>query len=185
MAARGHRAAQAQKGPQDHLARDAQGAVGGAVGEVFRTSVASFGLLLAAAWTRATSLVVPEKTANNESQLDLDQLIERVLNSNRFLSAVNEIANKKVEGESVKFQEQLVTSLADQQLSMEEQSKVSADYQSRLEGIKLDVAEEIRKMTEQYMKINTESEKQSKAKADAQDLAIKGLKRSASGWLSD
>ena len=152
--------------------------VGGAVGEVFGTSVASFGLLLAAAWTRATSLVVPEKTANNnnESQLDLEQLIERVVSSNRFLSAVNEIANKKVEGESFKFQEQLATSLANQQLSMEEQSTVSADYQSRLEGIKVDVAEEIRKMTEQYMKINTESEKQSKAKTDAQDLAIKGLK---------
>jgi len=118
-------------------------------------------MLLAAAWTRATGLVVPEKSSSSENQLDLDMLIEKVLNSNRFLSAVNEIANKKVDGEASRFQDQLATSLASQQLSQEEQSKVTADYQSRLESIKLDVAEEIKKMTEQYMKINMESVEQS------------------------
>jgi len=99
-----------------------------------------------------------------------------VLNSNRFLSAVNEIANKKVEGEASRFQEQLATSIASQKLSQEEQSKVTTDYQSRLDGIKLDVAQEIKTMTEQYMKMNMESVEQSNAKAAAQDLAINGLK---------
>ena len=76
----------------------------GAVGDGMGATASSIGLLLAAAWTRATGLVVPEKSASSENQLDMDQLIEKVLNSNRFLSAVNEIANKKVEGEASRFQ---------------------------------------------------------------------------------
>ena len=129
--------------------------------------------------------MIPEKSSSSENQLDLDQLIEKVLNSNRFLSAVNDIANKKVEGEASRFQEQLAANLATQQLSQEEQSKVTADYQSRLENIKVDVAEEIKKMTEQYVKINMESVEQSKAKADAQDFAINGLKEKYLQMLAD
>jgi len=158
------------------IASDGLTAAGGAAGASIGATISSIGMLLAAAWTRATGLVVPEKSSSSENQLDLDQLIEKVLSSNRFLSAVNEIANKKVEGEASRFQDHLATSLASQQLSQEEQSKVTADYQSRLESIKVDVAEEIKKMTEQYMKINMESVEQSNAKADAQDLAINGLK---------
>jgi len=128
---------------------------------------------------------VDKPTASTMQELDIEKLIDRVLKSERFLSTVSEIANTKVDNEATKFQDQLALVLEKGSLTSEDQQKVSLEYQSKIDSIKLEVSNEIRKMTEEYMKMSLDTAEQAKVKAEAQDAVIQGLKMKYQQMLTE
>jgi len=103
-------------------------------------------------------------------------LIERVLGSDRFLSTVSDVANTKVERETVVFKDRMSQVLNDEKQSHADQDLVSLEYKSKIEDIKLEVSEEIKRITEEYMKKNLETVEQTKIRSQAQDEMITNLK---------
>ena len=149
-------------------------------------AVTSMGLLLSTAWATATGMVVnPSQGAMKMPELDMDQLVERVLNSERFLSTVNQIANTRVNTEAVRLQEQIDKALTGNGLSAVEQEKVAEDYRLKIGTIKAEVTEDIKLMTEQFMKTNLETADQSRARSEAQDAIILSLKEKYHKMLQD
>jgi len=141
------------------------------------------GYLLASAWERSNNYFRPkQQAASQETTINYEILIERVLNSDKFLDAVSQIANSKVDTESVKFQEQLTTMMNAGKVAQEKESFIVEQYKSRIDGIKVEVSNEIKKMTEEFVKSNLIT---AEAKASEQDTMILNLKEKYQQMLLD
>eukprot|EP00090_Calanus_glacialis_P000312 TRINITY_DN10191_c0_g1_i2.p1 TRINITY_DN10191_c0_g1~~TRINITY_DN10191_c0_g1_i2.p1 ORF type:complete len:1836 (-),score=350.45 TRINITY_DN10191_c0_g1_i2:184-5085(-) len=132
------------------------------------------GYLVTSAWERTNNYLRPkQQTSTQEATINYELLIEKVLNSDKFLNAVSQIANTKVDTESVKFKEQLTIMMNAEKVAHEKESVIIEQYKSRIDGIKVEVSNEIKKMTEDFVKANI---KTAEAKASEQDQNIMALK---------
>jgi len=141
------------------------------------------GYLLASAWERTNNYFRPiQQTSTQEATINYELLIEKVLNSDKFLNAVSQIANSKVDTESVKFKEQLATMMNAEKVAHDKQSMIVEQYKSTIDGIKVEVSNEIKKMTEEFVKHNLQT---AEAKATEQDQIIMSLKEKYQQMLLD
>ena len=132
------------------------------------------GYLVTSAWEKTNSYFRPkQQTSAQEAAINYELLIEKVLNSDKFLRAVSEIANTKVDTESERFKEQLSILMNEDKIAREKESVIIEQYKSRIDGIKVEVSNEIKKLTEDFIKENL---KDSESKATIQDQNILILK---------
>jgi len=132
------------------------------------------GYLVTSAWERTSNYLRPkQQTSAPETTINYELLIEKVLKSENFLNAVSQIANTKVDTESAKFKEQLTLLMNEEKINREKESVIVEQYKSRIDGIKVEVSNEIKKLTEDFIMANL---KDTEAKATAQDQNILILK---------
>merc|ERR1719357_1549749 len=132
------------------------------------------GFLASAAWERTNNFLWTRKEVPvQEASINYELLIEKVLNSDKFLQAVSKIANDKVGMESLKFQEELTTKITEEKLVQDKEFAILDEYKSRIEGIKVEVSGEIKKMTEDFIRANLES---TEAKSRDHEQSITSLK---------
>eukprot|EP00092_Neocalanus_flemingeri_P000023 GFUD01000023.1.p1 GENE.GFUD01000023.1~~GFUD01000023.1.p1 ORF type:complete len:2308 (+),score=442.37 GFUD01000023.1:211-7134(+) len=132
------------------------------------------GYMVTSAWERTSNYFRPkQQSPSQEATINYELLIEKVLNSDKFLNAVSKIANTKVDTESAKFKEQLTTMMNAEKLAQEKESIIVEQYKSRIDGIKVEVSDEIKKMTEDFVISNI---KTAEAQATEQEKIITSLK---------
>ena len=106
-------------------------------------------LLLSQAWTRTSTQTQPSPSLN------YDLLLEKILSSPRFHSAVSSVANSKVEAETEKFRTEISELIQSLEAGREEGGGVtSEEIQSKIESIKAEVTEKIKLMTEEFLRSN-------------------------------
>ena len=123
-------------------------------GQAAASLVTTLGTLLAMAWSKTSSLVLPRPgSAPPVESIDYDKIVANIMSNEKFLASVSSIAVSKVEMEANKFQEKLleVTNSKEQDFS-----EVIQTYKSHIEQLKSGVEDEIKRMTEQVVKSNLE-----------------------------